>query len=234
MLTYKLGNFLGWLTVILFAGAIGNYIVKFINIKWGKRISSAAGKKIMTVLMKTFVRYHRYFGFGAFIALLLHFVIQFVRFGLSISGMIAASLLILQVMLGAYATVKKKSRKGTWFIAHRSIAVLLILGIAFHLSVPSVIHAASPSPLPAAASSASTAKQKVFTLDELSKYNGQNGQPAYIAYKGIVYDVSNVPQWRGGTHNGEKAGTDVTNDISKSPHGDRVFADLPQVGILKN
>lgn len=233
MLIYKLGAFLGWLAAILFAGTVANYIVKFMNKKWGKQIAaSPAGKKAVSLLMKLFVRNHRYFGFGAFIALLLHFIVQFLNFGTSISGIIAAALLILQVVLGAYATVKKKPRKGIWFIVHRSLAVLILLGIAFHLLIPSVISAASSSPN--TASSISAAEQKAFSLDELSKYNGKNGQPAYIAYKGIVYDVSNVPQWKGGTHNGEKAGTDVTKDISKSPHGDKVFAGLPQIGILKN
>ncbi len=233
MLFYKLSNFLGWLTIILFAATIANYIVKFVSKKWGKRISaSPLGKKVLAILMKLFVKSHRYFGFGAFVTLLLHFTVQFLNFGLNISGVIAAALLILQVVLGIYATAKKKSRRGTWFIAHRSIAVLLILGIAFHLLAPSVIHTVSP--LPETTSSTSAAGQKTFTLDELSKCNGQNGQPAYIAYKGVVYDVSNVPQWKGGTHHGEKAGTDVTNDISQSPHGERVLADLPQVGKLKN
>lgn len=232
MFIYKLGNFFGWLTIILFAGAIANYIVKFANKRWGKQIvSSAAGRKIMPVLMKTFVRYHKYFGFGTFIALLLHFIVQVLKFGFSISGVIAASLLILQVALGFYATVKKRSRKGIWFVAHRSISVLLIFGIALHLFIPSVIHVTSY--LPSTTPSASVAERRAFTLDELSKYSGQDGQPAYIAYKGIIYDVSNVPQWKAGTHHGEKAGKDVTNDISKSPHGDRVFSDLPQVGILK-
>ena len=145
-----------------------NYIVKFVNIKWGKQISaSPSGKRFVAILMKIFVKGHRYFGFGAFIALLLHFTVQFINFGFSISGIIAAALLILQVVLGIYATAKKKSRRGIWFIAHRSIAFLLILGIAFHLFAPSVIHTASP--LPATTSSTSTAGQKTFTLDELSK-----------------------------------------------------------------
>ena len=231
MLMYKFGDFLGWLTIILFAGTIANYLVKFINIKWGKQISaSPSGKRVVAILMKLFVKGHRYFGLGALIALLLHFTVQFLNFGLSISGILAAALMILQVVLGIYAVTKKKSRRGTWFIAHRCIAFLLILGIAFHLFAPSVIQTASPLP----ATTSSTSAQKTFTPDELSKYDGQNGHPAYIAFKGVVYDVSNVPQWTGGTHNGEKAGTDVTNDISKSPHGERVFADLPQVGTLKN
>lgn len=233
MLLYKLGNLLGWLTIFLFAGTVANYVVKLINKRWRRQISSSpVGQKTMSVLMKLFVKNHRFFGFGAFLALLLHFILQFINFGFSVSGMIAAALLILQVLLGIYATAKKKSRKGAWFIAHRSIALLLILGIAFHLLAPSVIHTASP--LPKTTSSMSVATGKTFTRNELAKYNGQNGQPAYVAYKGIVYDVSNVPQWAGGTHHGEQAGTDVTNDISRSPHGERVLADLPQVGTLKN
>lgn len=190
---YKLGNFLGWLTIILFAGTVANYVVKFISKKWGRKISaSPAGKKTMSILMMLFVKNHRYFGFGAFLALLFHFILQFINFGLSISGMIAAVLLIVQVILGVYAAYKKKPRKGTWFLAHRTIAVLLILGLAFHLLVPSVVHASSSLPTPAPSTSA--AAGKTFTPNELAKYNGQNGQPAYVAYKGIVYDVSNVPQ----------------------------------------
>lgn len=233
MVMYKLGNFLGWLTILLFAGTIANYVVKFINKKWGRQISaSPAGQKTMSILMKVFVKNHRYFGFGAFLALLLHFILQLLNFGFSISGIIAAVLLIVQVIFGIYATLKKKPRKGAWFIAHRTIAVLLILGLAFHLLIPSVVHPASSSP--ASAPSTSEIAGKTFTLNELSKYNGKNGQPAYVAYKGIVYDVSNVPQWTGGTHHGEKAGTDVTNDISKSPHGEKVFADLPRIGTIQN
>lgn len=233
MAIYKFGNFSGWLTLFLFAGTVANYVVKFINKKWRKQISaSPVGQKTMSLLMKLFVKNHRYFGFGAFLALLLHFILQFINFGLSVSGMIAAALLVLQVLLGIYATSKKKSRKGMWFIVHRSIAFLLILGIAFHLLAPSVIHTASP--LPETTSSMSTATGKTFTRNELAKYNGQNGQPAYVAFKGIVYDVSNVPQWAGGMHHGEQAGTDVTNDISRSPHGEKVFADLPKVGTLNN
>jgi predicted heme/steroid binding protein len=41
-------------------------------------------------------------------------------------------------------------------------------------------------------------EMKVFSLSELSKYNGKRNMPAYIAYKGKVYDVSNSFLWKGG------------------------------------
>ncbi len=36
-----------------------------------------------------------------------------------------------------------------------------------------------------------------FTHNELAQYNGQEGRPAYIGVRGNVYDVSEVPEWKG-------------------------------------
>lgn len=75
--------------------------------------------------------------------------------------------------------------------------------------------------------------EKVFTKDELAKFNGQNGQPAYVAIWGVVYDVSDKAAWQGGKHHGNLAGQDLTDVLyNKSPHGDRVLAGLPVVGKL--
>lgn len=73
-----------------------------------------------------------------------------------------------------------------------------------------------------------------LTLDELSKYNGKDGQPAYVAVDGIIYDVSSSPKWKNGTHNGFQAGNDLTDKIKKvSPHGVKVLERLKKVGTLK-
>ena len=52
--------------------------------------------------------------------------------------------------------------------------------------------------------------EKTFTTTELAEFDGRNGHPAYVAVKGVVYDVSNVPQWKGGKHHGNLAGRDLT------------------------
>jgi len=74
---------------------------------------------------------------------------------------------------------------------------------------------------------------RYFTLDELAKYNGQNGAPAYVAVNGVVYDVTNNPVWRGGTHfGGLTAGRDLTNDFEACHPGAIVLSVLPVVGYL--
>ncbi|MBC7960237.1 MAG: hypothetical protein H7X94_10250, partial [Vallitaleaceae bacterium] len=72
-----------------------------------------------------------------------------------------------------------------------------------------------------------------FTLEELSKYNGKDGMAAYVAISGTVYDVSAIPEWNNGDHNGYEAGVDATEIIKKSPHGLKVVEKLPIVGTLE-
>jgi predicted heme/steroid binding protein len=43
-------------------------------------------------------------------------------------------------------------------------------------------------------------RMKEFSKEELAHYNGKNGAPAYIGYKGNVYDVSGSSLWRIGDH----------------------------------
>ncbi|MFA5428853.1 MAG: 2-oxoacid:acceptor oxidoreductase subunit alpha [Sulfurimonas sp.] len=73
-----------------------------------------------------------------------------------------------------------------------------------------------------------------MTIDELKRYNGQNGAKAYIAYKSVVYDVTNSPFWKNGDHEGEhSAGVDLTSALSNAPHGDEVFKEFAVVGKLE-
>ena len=59
----------------------------------------------------------------------------------------------------------------------------------------------------------------------IEKYDGQNGNPAYVAINNRVYDVTHIPAWQDGTHHGNKAGLDLTDVLfNYSPHKDRVLA----------
>lgn len=72
-----------------------------------------------------------------------------------------------------------------------------------------------------------------LTLEELAQYDGKNGNPAYVAVDGVIYDVSASAKWKDGEHNGYSAGQDLTEIIkSKSPHGLSVLSRMPVVGTL--
>lgn len=72
-----------------------------------------------------------------------------------------------------------------------------------------------------------------FTLEELARYNGQNSSPAYIAYKGKVYDVSDSFLWKHGKHQGRhRAGKDCTDELPEAPHNSDLLDRFPIVGTL--
>lgn len=73
-----------------------------------------------------------------------------------------------------------------------------------------------------------------LTRKELKKYNGINGSPAYVAYKGKVYNISLSGMWEGGEHFEHAAGRDLTEELSDAPHGDEVFDGMKVVGELVN
>jgi predicted heme/steroid binding protein len=83
----------------------------------------------------------------------------------------------------------------------------------------------------------STTQQRTFTLDELKKYNGKNGNPAYVAVNGVVYDVTNSRLWKNGLHSdcsdSTYAGADFSQLINSSPHGPGIMKRMPVVGKLK-
>ena len=54
-------------------------------------------------------------------------------------------------------------------------------------------------------------ENQIFTMQELSKYNGRDGVPAYVAVNGIVYDVTGVEAWKYARHYGLTAGKDLSN-----------------------
>ena len=73
---------------------------------------------------------------------------------------------------------------------------------------------------------------KEFTREQLAQFNGKDGQPAYVAYDGKVYDMSDSAMWDDGDHEAMHfAGQDLTAEHDDAPH-DVYVTDFPQVGTL--
>jgi len=76
-------------------------------------------------------------------------------------------------------------------------------------------------------------REKEFTLEELSQYDGSNGKPVYVAVDGKVYDLSKEAKWTGGTHFGLTAGKDLTAQFNSCHGMSQIIDNLPQVGTIK-
>jgi predicted heme/steroid binding protein/uncharacterized membrane protein len=71
-----------------------------------------------------------------------------------------------------------------------------------------------------------------LTPEQLSSFDGKEGRPAYIAYKGIIYDITNSRLWKNGQHMMKHhAGTDLSETLKQAPHGDDKVLAMPQVGM---
>lgn len=72
-----------------------------------------------------------------------------------------------------------------------------------------------------------------FTLDDLAKYDGKNGQDAYVAIDGKVYDVTGDRKWKDGNHyEGMVAGQDLSAFIASAPHGVDILKGYTVIGKL--
>ncbi len=75
---------------------------------------------------------------------------------------------------------------------------------------------------------------KELDRESLKEFNGKDGKPIYVAFKGRVIDVTNSKFWKTGVHmKRHPSATDLTADIEAAPHGPEVLDRYPQVAVLK-
>lgn len=72
----------------------------------------------------------------------------------------------------------------------------------------------------------------LVSRSQLALRNGQDKPEIWIAYQGIVYDVTHSKMWRNGKHYEHWAGQDLTPELKDAPHNEAVFARLTVIGKL--
>lgn len=73
-----------------------------------------------------------------------------------------------------------------------------------------------------------------ITKAQLALRNGQDKPDVWVAFKGLVYDVSGSPLWKNGKHYEHWAGQDLTDELKDAPHTDKVFDKFKVIGRLPN
>jgi predicted heme/steroid binding protein len=74
---------------------------------------------------------------------------------------------------------------------------------------------------------------KLISKRQLSLRNGQDHSDIWIAYKGVVYDVTPSRLWKDGKHYEHWAGQDLTLELPDAPHTEIVFKRFEIVGKLE-
>ncbi|PSL04407.1 cytochrome b5 domain-containing protein [Cecembia rubra] len=74
---------------------------------------------------------------------------------------------------------------------------------------------------------------KTYTKQQLALRNGQDRPEIWVAYQGIIYDVSQSRLWKNGKHYEHWAGQDLSEELQDAPHTANVFLKFDQVGKLE-
>ncbi|MFY0673680.1 MAG: cytochrome b5 [Bacteroidia bacterium] len=75
-------------------------------------------------------------------------------------------------------------------------------------------------------------KLETYTRSQLALRNGQDRDEIWVAYKGIIYNVTNSRLWRNGKHYEHWAGQDLTDELPDAPHTEAVFERFHVIGKL--
>lgn len=97
--------------------------------KQGKTLPALL-KKVYQFVNKT----HRYAGFVALGAIVLHFILQYTRFGVvPVAGLIAGLALVAQSVLGFGLTKQKdKEIRKKMALLHRVLGMIIVVAVLFH------------------------------------------------------------------------------------------------------
>ena len=72
-----------------------------------------------------------------------------------------------------------------------------------------------------------------FTRSQLALCNGQDKPQIWVAYRGIIYDLTDSRLWRNGHHYEHWAGQDLTAELPDAPHTAEVFDLMEVIGRLE-
>lgn len=102
---------------------------------------------------------------------------------------------------------------------------------------PAALPAAPPAlPQPASPTQPAQPNQPTLptiTQEQLAAATGRNGNPAYVAVNGTVYDVTDNKAWSAATHFGLPAGRDLTREFASCHAAQQwILTTLKPVGRL--
>ena len=72
-----------------------------------------------------------------------------------------------------------------------------------------------------------------YSKQQIALRNGQDKPEIWIAFEGLIYDVTKSRLWLRGKHYEHWAGQDLTEELKEAPHTKSVFLQFLIIGRLK-
>ena len=76
--------------------------------------------------------------------------------------------------------------------------------------------------------------ENVYSTSQLALRNGNDKEAIWVAFNGLIYDVTHSKLWRNGKHYEHWAGQDLTEELKDAPHTQKVFDKFKVIGKLVN
>ncbi len=142
--------------------------------------------------------------------------------------------MVLILITGVYLTIERVPSWETFITTRLGILLSIKIFLFLIMFTSAIITTISIGPkLRKQKSLTSSMDSGVCTPDGLCQFDGKDGRPAYIAYKGTIYDVTKSRLWKSGMHvMKHAAGSDLTDMLKNAPHGEDKVLGLAPVGKL--
>lgn len=72
----------------------------------------------------------------------------------------------------------------------------------------------------------------IYTRSQLALHNGQDKPQIWVAFEGLIYEVTESRLWLNGKHYEHWAGQDLTEELADAPHTAQVFERFKVIGKL--
>ncbi|MDA8340502.1 MAG: CopD family protein [Nitrospiraceae bacterium] len=142
------------------------------------------------------------------------------------------------IILAITGTLLTISRIPAWKVLYTTrfgilLSIKIILFVIMATTAAIVTFVIGPRLKRKIAAAGIVKEKKEFTMEDLHGFDGKEGRPAFVAYKGKIYDVTNSRLWKDGSHvKKHLAGHDLTDVLKTAPHGEEKILSMPEVGIL--
>jgi len=131
----EFGDFLGWASFAFYIVSLANYFIKLTGRLLIPHLGNLPTVKnfYIKIVMRIFVRDHKYFGIAAGILALVHFIVRYISGMTSVIGLISTIMMLLTMILGITILAAGRNNPKIKNI-HRACCACVLIVMIIHIA----------------------------------------------------------------------------------------------------